>query len=393
MKVAVVGLGKAGLPLAAVIAESGLEVVGVDLDEEKCKMINSGINPIPEEPGLDELIKKHGGKKLKATPNYEEAKDCKAYIVIVPLLLDENKNPDFSVLESAFRSIGKILKKGDLVVLETTVPPFTTENLVKRWLEDESGLELGDFYLAFSPERIMTGYSISRLREFPKVIGGVDEESGRKAYELYKKFVPNLHLVSNARTAEFIKIIEGCYRDANIALANELFKIAEEIGADFFESREKANHEFCHIHLPSTGVGGHCIPVYTWFLINEMEKGEKFEYVRLLRTAREINDEMINYWAEKIVMECMRVSKPLSEVKICIKGITFRKGVKEIYHSKNLALAKLLAEKGLDLGVWDELFTPEEVEKLGLKWREPEEADVVFDCFELKLFSEMNKEK
>ena len=385
MKVAVIGLGKAGLPLACVIADSGLKVVGVDIDERKCEMINNGVNPIPEEPGLDELIKKHGGKNLIATANYKDAEDCNVYIVIVPLYVDENYNPDFRILESAIRNVGRILKKGDLVVLETTVPVGTTENIVRRWLEEESGLRLGEFYLAYSPERIMTGYSISRLREFPKVIGGVDEKSGQIAFEVYKRFIPNLHLVSSARVAEFIKIIEGCYRDVNIALANELFKIAEELGIDFYEARQYANHEYCHIHLPSTGVGGHCIPIYPWFLIKEMEKIEKFDHARLLRTAREINDEMISYWAERIVLECLKVDKPLKDVKICIKGITFRKGVKELYHSRNLALAKLLAEKGLNVGVYDEMFSKEEVEKLGLKWMEPNNADVVFDPFELKI--------
>ncbi len=126
MRVAVIGLGKAGLPLAAVIADSGIEVIGVDLDEEKCEMINSGKNPIPEETGLDELIGKHGGTRLKATPDYKRAADCSAYIVIVPLLLDDLKNPDFRIMESAFRGVGRILKKGDTVVLETTVPPGTT---------------------------------------------------------------------------------------------------------------------------------------------------------------------------------------------------------------------------------------------------------------------------
>jgi len=385
MRIAVVGLGKAGLPLACVIADSGLKVVGVDVDEEKCDMINNGVDPIPEEPGLDELIKKHGGKNLTATPNYRDAEDCNVYIVIVPLYVDENFNPDFRILESAIRNIGRILKKGDLVVVETTVPVGTTENIIRIWLEEESSLRLGEFYLAYSPERIMTGYSISRLKEFPKVIGGVDEKSGQIAFDIYRRFIPNLHLVSSARVAEFIKIIEGCYRDVNIALANELFKIAEELGVDFYEARQYANHEFCHIHLPSTGVGGHCIPVYPWFLIKEMERMEKFDYVRLLRTAREINDEMINYWAEKIVLECLKVDKPLKDVKICIKGITFRKGVKEIYHSRNLALVKLLAEKGLNVGVYDEMFNKEEIEKLGLRWMEPNDADVVFDPFELKI--------
>ena len=385
MKIAVIGLGRAGLPLAAVIADSGFKVVGVDIDKKKCEMINKGINPIPEEPGLGELIRKNAGKNLIATSNYEDAADCNVFIVVVPLVVDENYNPDFSILENAFRNVGKILKKGDLVVLETTVPPMTTELLARKWLEEESGLKLGEFYLAYSPERIMTGYSISRLKEFPKVIGGVNKESGIKAFEVYRKFIPNLHLVSSSRVAEFIKLMEGCYRDVNIALANELFKIANELGIDFYEARQYANHEYCHIHLPSTGVGGHCIPVYPWFLIKEMEKREKFSYVKLLRTAREINDEMVNYWAEKIVLECMKFNKPLKDVKICIKGITYRKGVKELYHSRNLTLAKLLMEKGLNVFVYDEMFSKEEVEKLGLKWIEPDKADLVFDAFELKI--------
>lgn len=385
MKIAVVGLGKAGLPIASVIADRGLNVIGIDVDVERCEEINRGINPIQEEPGLDELIKKYGGNDLVATTEYEHAKECTVFIVIVPLFTDENNNPDFSILENAFRNVGKILKKQDLVVLETSVPPKTTEDLGRKWLEEESGLALesGDFYLAHSPERIMTGFSISRLKEFPKVVGGVSKESGVKAFEIYKNFIQNLHLVSSARVAEFIKLMEGCYRDVNIGLANELFKIADELDVDFYEAREYANHEYCHIHLPSTGVGGHCIPVYPWFLIKEMEKREKSDRARLLRTTRELNDEMINYWAEKIILECLKLNKPLKEVKICVKGITFREGVKELYHSRNLALAKLLSEKGLDVYVYDELFSKDEIEKMGLRFIEAEKADVVFDSFRL----------
>lgn len=387
MKIAVIGLGKAGLPIASVIANSnrGFEVVGVDIDERKCEDINSGKNPIPEERELDELIKRHGGKELNATTKYEDARDCRVFIIIVPLFTDENNNPDYRIIESAFRNVGRLLNKGDLVVLETTVPPLTTETLVKRWLEEESGLELGDFYLAHSPERIMTGFSILRLRDFPKVVGGVDRESGEKAFEIYKKFVPNLHLVSSARVAEFIKIVEGCYRDVNIGLANELFKIADELDVDFYEAREYANHEYCHIHLPSTGVGGHCIPVYPWFLVKEMEKKEKFGHARLLRTSRELNDEMVNYWAEKTVLECLKLNKPLKEVKICIKGITFREGVKELHHSRNLAVAKLLSEKGLNVYVYDEMYSREEIEQMKLRFIEADDADIVFDSFRLTL--------
>ena len=223
------------------------------------------------------------------------------------------------------------------------------------------------------------------MREFAKVVGGVDEESGTKVYDIYKKFITNLHVVSSARAAEFIKLMEGCYRDVNIALANELFKISGELGINFYEAREYANHEYCHLHMPSTGVGGHCIPVYPWFLIKYMEKRGKFSYTELLRTSREINDQMVEYWAEKIILDCLKVNKPLGDVKICIKGITFRQGVKQLYHSRNLALVNLLMEKGLNVSVYDELFSEEELEKMGLSEISPDEADLIFDSSELMM--------
>jgi len=384
-RIAVVGLGNAGLPLAAVIADRGLKVTGIDVNRERCQLINAGINPIPQEAGLDELIKLHGGKGLVATPDYADAKECNVFIVIVPLFVDSGFNPDFGILEKALRSVGGILKTGDLVVLETTVPPGTTDMLGRAWLEEASGLKVGDFHLAYSPERIMTGYSISRLKEFPKVIGGVNEDSGIAAYSVYKKFISNLSKVSTAKTAELIKVMEGCYRDVNVALANELFKIAEVLGVEFYEAQSYANHQFCHIHLPSTGVGGHCIPVYPWFLIKAMEKKELFENVRLLRTGRELNDGMIDYWTEKIVLASFKLNKPLKDVKICVLGITYRQGVKEFYHSRNLALAKLLMEKGLNAYAWDELMSKEEIEGKGLRWIDPNEADLTFDCFTLKI--------
>jgi UDP-N-acetyl-D-mannosaminuronic acid dehydrogenase len=385
MKIGVVGLGMAGLPLACVAADKGHSVVGIDLDEKRCRMINEGINPIKEEPELSEIIKKNAKKNLFATSNYNDAKDCNFYIVIVPLLVDENHNPDFSHLKKAFTDIGKILSKNDCVVLETTVPPGTTETKVKTWLEESSGLLLGDFYLAYSPERIMTGYSVSRLRDFPKIIGGVNKISGKKAYDVYKTFIGKLSLVSSARAAEFTKVIEGCYRNTNIALANELFKIADELNIDFYEARNYANHTFCNIHLPSTGVGGHCIPVYPWFLINEMEKKGKEEKTLLLKTSTSINDDMINYWSDKIIEKSKLLDKPLESVKICINGISFREGVKSLYYSRNLKLIKNLYEKGLNVYAFDPLVSRDEIEKLNLRFIQPDMADIVFDSFNLEI--------
>jgi UDP-N-acetyl-D-mannosaminuronic acid dehydrogenase len=145
--IAVIGLGKAGLPLAAIIADSGIDVTGVDIDSGRCESINRGINPIIEEPVLDELIKKYGGQKLFATTNYDDAKDCNFFIVIVPLFLDDDNDPELSSLENAFKNVSRLLKKDDIVVLETTVPPETTETLVRGWLEDGSRLKLGELWL------------------------------------------------------------------------------------------------------------------------------------------------------------------------------------------------------------------------------------------------------
>lgn len=348
MKISVIGLGKAGLPLAAVIADAGFEVIGVDLDLKKVNQINKGVNPIKEEPGLSRLVKKYGGKKLKATDNSLNAsRKCKVHIVIVPLIIDGNKKPDFSLIKEALENIAKGLKKKDLVVLETTVPVNTTETLVKNILEKNSRLKAGkDFYLAYSPERIMTGYSISRFKEFPKLIGGINKISADKAFDVYKKFSKPIK-VRNSRTAELAKIAEGVYRDANIALANELYKISEHYDINFWEMREAAKHQYCNILEPGN-VGGHCIPIYPWFLINELN-------VPLIKTARMINDDMISYYVKKV--------EEMNGKKVGVIGLSYREGVKEKTYSRSIELIKMLKKKGYDVYGLDPLFSKEEVEK------------------------------
>jgi UDP-N-acetyl-D-mannosaminuronic acid dehydrogenase len=349
MKISVIGLGKAGLPLAAVIAESGLEVIGCDLDKEKVDAINKGVNPIEEEPGLKQIIKKHAKNNLKATTNTVNAvKQCNAHIVIVPLFIDEKKKPDFSIMKNAFYDLSKGLKKNDIVVLETTVPPGTTETLIKNILENGSKLKAGtDFYLAYSPERIMTGYSISRYKEFPKLVGGINKASTDKAFEVYKKFSKPIK-VSNARTAELAKVAEGIYRDVNIALANELLKVAENYDVDFWELREAAKHKYCNI-LESGNVGGHCIPVYPWFLINKLD-------VPLIKKARELNDSMIEYYAEKI--------EKMGGKKVGIIGLSYREGVKEKAYSRSIAMVDLLKKKGYEVYGLDPSYSKKETEAI-----------------------------
>jgi UDP-N-acetyl-D-mannosaminuronic acid dehydrogenase len=380
MNISVIGLGRAGLPLAAVIADAGLQVIGVDVNEERIKDINQGKNPIPEEPGLSELIEKHGGKKIKATSEpVSAAQESQVHIVIVPLLIDSDNNADFKYIDQAFENIAKGLKKEDIVVLETSVPVGTTEARIKDILE-KSGLKAGeDFYLAYSPERIMTGYSISRFTEFPKVIGGINRLSGEKAFEIYKKFTKQPQLVSNTRAAEMIKLSEGVYRDVNIALANQLFRVCEEYGLSFTEVREYANNPFVHIHKAGVGVGGHCIPVYPWFIIKDMEaKGEK-EAVALIRHSREINNQMAVYWKDRI----LRMMKDVKNKKILVYGLTYRPKVKDTIYSRAIALYKELEKAGADVFAYDDLLDESEIKKLGLRFARPDECGYVFKTFDL----------
>lgn len=354
----VVGLGKLGLPLAAVIANSGLIVYGVDIDSERVRKINQGGNPVSEEPGLSDLLKTCCGKNLIATTDaVNAAKKANVHIVAVPLFIDSHtKEPNFTHIDSAIDNIAKGLKIGDLVVIETTLPIGTTEGRIKNVLKKKTSLIAGtDFYLAFSPEYLMTGYAISRFQEFPKIIGGINEKSSLLCSEVYSYFCKEIRLVDNCKTAEMIKLIVGLYRDVNIALANEAYMICEQFGINFKTVRDKAQQKYVDIH--ETGnVGGHCIPLYPWFLINALPKSTK-----LIRMARQINDDMVKFFVSKI-------KEITSQGKILVLGLTFRSGVKETIYSQSFPLIKLLQENKYDVYVNDPLYSKEEIEKMGFKW-------------------------
>jgi UDP-N-acetyl-D-mannosaminuronic acid dehydrogenase len=348
MGISVVGLGKAGLPLASVIADADIEVYGIDLDKSKIDKLERKINPIPEEPGVQEILNKKIGKNFHVTSDYKSGMEkCSTHIVIVPLFIDSEHKADFSIIDSAFSSVGKNLKKGDLVVLETTVPVGTTENRITNILEANSKFKAGkDFFLAYSPERIMTGYSISRYKEFPKIVGGIDEASTRKAFEVYSKFCNKVYPVSNSRTAEMVKLSEGIYRDINIAIANELLKVSDKYDIDFWEMRLRANHQYCNIHEPGN-VGGHCIPVYPWFVINEME-------APLMKTARELNDKMIEFYLQKIKKMC-------KTGKVGVIGLSYRNGVKEKAYTRSIPFIDLLKRNGYHVFGIDPMYNDVEL--------------------------------
>jgi UDP-N-acetyl-D-mannosaminuronic acid dehydrogenase len=354
--VAVHGLGKMGLPLAAVYADVTKRVVGVDTDPEVVQTVNDGENHITGEPGLDDLVAETvRSERLRATTDAERAAETASlHVVIVPTLVDDDDSPDLSVVTEVARNVATGLDPGDVVLAESTLPPTTCRDVLYPLLERESGLSREEFGLAFCPERTSSGRALEDIRgAYPKIVGGVDDESTRVATLVYDQITENEVVpVSDATTAEAVKVFEGVYRDVNIALANELGRHAGSLGVDVVEAIEAANTQpFCDIHTPGAGVGGHCIPYYPHFLIQPFD-----EDTRLLETAREVNEAMPSYTAE-LAMDALReqgVHPP--DASVLVLGLTYRPGVAEIRATPSLPVIERLAIAGADVVAHDPIL-------------------------------------
>ena len=372
MKVAVIGLGKIGLPLAVQIAHKGIEVIGLDINELVVKQVNSGVEPFPGEENLNVLLKEVvNSGKLKATSDPEIALvEATHIVVIVPVLVDSKQQPDFKSIDLATENIGRFIKKGALVSYETTLPIGTTRERFTRSLEKISGKIPGqDFFVVFSPERVFTGRVFRDLRRYPKIVGGIDENSANIGVQFYRKIIEfdegevfsreiDVWKVSSCEAAEMVKLIETTYRDVNIALANQFAMNAVQHRLDIDEIISAANSQpYAKIHTPGISVGGHCIPVYPeFYLFNDVNAS-------LVREARRINQTMPAYFVEKL--ESLLGS--LSRKRVLILGLTYREGVKEIAFSGALELVKLLSAKGSKVTVHDPFFSNSQLEDMGLQ--------------------------
>jgi nucleotide sugar dehydrogenase len=364
LRVCVVGLGKIGLPVAVQYASKGLSVVGCDVDGDLVRRVNAGEAPWPGETGLAEgLAATRRDGRLEATTDAASAvRECQVVVVIVPVGLTAGRSADFAALDEAAASMAGGLSRGALVVLETTVPVGTTRNRLGPALE-ASGLRAGaDFHLAFSPERVSVGRVLADLKAYPKVVGGIDEESTQAAAQFYLEALDaEVLTVSGAEAAEFVKLAETVYRDVNIALANELAQQADRWGIDVDEVIAAANSQpFSNIHRPGVGVGGHCIPVYPYFL------GET-AHSRLASVSREVNDAMARYGVERLAAAL----GTLEGKTVLILGVAYRANVKEAANSSAFALARELASRGAEVVAHDPLFGAQEIKALGLRPADP----------------------
>jgi UDP-N-acetyl-D-mannosaminuronic acid dehydrogenase len=334
-KVCVLGLGYIGLPTASTFATQGLRVVGVDTNPQVLETLNNGGLHI-HEPGLRTLVQAAlGSGNLTLSPQPESAD---AFIIAVPTPFYDDKRADMRAVIAAAESILPVLRPGNLVVLESTSPPRTTCDLVAPILE-RSGLRRGtDFYLAYVPERVLPGQILRELIENARVVGGVDPASAQAGRDLYSLFVRGEIVLTDATTAEMVKLMENTYRDVNIALANEFSRMAMQFGVDVWDAIAVANrHPRVSILRPGPGVGGHCIGVDPWFLVEAAP-----EQARLIRAARQVNDGQPQVVVDLIRKACGE----LSGKRMALLGLAYKPDVDDLRESPAIRVAGLLAEAG-----------------------------------------------
>lgn len=333
-KIVVIGLGYVGLPVACLLARAGFKVVGLDLSQEKVDKINQGTSPIEgKEPGLYELLAKVAGSgKLTATTDYKTCKEAGVAIVAVETPVDERtKTPKYEALKSALTSLAKNLRKGSLVIIESTIAPGTMKGLVAPLLEKESGLKLNkDFYLGHCPERVKPGKLLHNLENYHRVVGGFTPETAEVMRQLYKTYVKgDLDLIS-VTTAEVVKTAENYYRDVEIAFANQLALVCEEVGVNVHEARRLVNKvEDRNVHIPGAGVGGHCIPkdgLLNVSFARENRSRAASLALKMADLAREINDFMPIHMTELLKRALEEKGKDLKQSKIAVLGYSYMAG-------------------------------------------------------------------
>ncbi len=352
--ISIIGLGYIGLPTAAMFASKGIKVIGVDVNQQTVDTINAGKIHIVE-PELDEIIKKAVDESfLRATTSTEVA-DAFLIAVPTPFLSNENQDsapkPDLSYIKSAAKSVAQVLKKGDLVILESTSPVGATEQMSEWLAEERSDLtfpqthgEDSDIRVAYCPERVLPGHVIKELVKNDRIIGGMTNYCSTLAIKLYETFVEGECIVTSARTAEMAKLTENSSRDVGIAFANELSIICDKLEVDVWELINLANrHPRVNILQPGPGVGGHCIAVDPWFIVSKTP-----EEAMLIKTARSVNDFKPRWVVDKVKIEIANFlkkypDKKLNEVVIACYGLAFKPDIDDLRESPALNITKDIA--------------------------------------------------
>ncbi len=361
----VVGLGYVGLPLVVECAEAGLTVLGFDVNPEVAALIERGESHIQDVPAeqVARLVEKG---LISATTDMTRLKECDAISICVPTPLSKTRDPDVSYILSATEAVQAGLRKGQLIVLESTTYPGTTKELMLPKLE-ETGLRVGeDFFLCFSPERVDPGNPTWQTRNTPKVIGGVTEACTRVGVALYERFIDTMVPVSSTEAAELTKILENTFRAVNIGLVNETALIADRLGVDVWEVIDAAaTKPFGFMKFtPGPGLGGHCIPIDPHYLAWRMK--ELNYRTRFIELASEVNGEMPYFVREKVRDALNSVTKPVRGSGVLVLGVAYKRDIEDVRESPALDIMRLLREDGADLSYHDSYVPTLEHEGLDL---------------------------
>ena len=356
-RIGVIGLGYVGLPLIVEFGLKGFEGIGFEVDEKKAEEINAGRSYIVDVP--DENVKKCvDGGKLTATTDFSRLGECDVIIICVPTPLRKTKDPDMSYIISAGEEIQKYMRRGQLVILESTTYPGTTDEVLQPMFE-EKGFKLDeDFLLAFSPERVDPGNPQFQTHNIPKVVGGVTEDSTEVATLLYSQIVDNVHSVSSARVAEACKLWENTFRAINIGMANEMAKVCNALGIDTWEVvRAAATKPFGFMAFyPGPGIGGHCIPLDPHYLSwKARQHGFDSQFITL---AEQINSSMPRYVASLVRDALNDAQKSVKGSNILILGVAYKKDIDDMRESPALSVIDLLRSRGANVTYHDP-FVPE----------------------------------
>ena len=370
MKITVVALGKIGLPLAVQFASKGHTVFGADVNPETVRLVNAGIEPFPGEKDLDSKLKQviEAGLFTATTDTTLVVSQSDVVVVVVPLFVDEMGEPDFGWMDAATKDIAHGLKSGTLVSYETTLPVGTTRNRFARMLSELSGLQAGsDFDLVFSPERVFTGRIFHDLRKYPKLVGGINQQSTKRGIDFYEQVLdfdlrddlpqPNgVWNLGSSEASELAKLAETTYRDVNIGLANQFARFAADNGVNIYAVIDACNSQpFSHIHQPGIAVGGHCIPIYPrMYLWNDPD-------ATVVRAAREANSSMPLYAVDKLEA----LHGDLNSATVAVLGAAYRGGVKETAFSGVFPTVVALETKGANVFVHDPMYTDDELKHFG----------------------------
>jgi UDP-N-acetyl-D-mannosaminuronic acid dehydrogenase len=356
-KIGVVGLGYVGLPLAALFAKRGFTVQGIDIKADTVERINSGISPITED-GLDGLVEEvvEEGRLSATLEGAETVRGSDVVIVVVQTPIHEDRSPDLSVLKSALLTVSKGLKKGHLIIIESTIPPGATWEVIIPILES-SGLKAGtDFHLAYTPERAIPTRTLKEIQTNSRIIGGINDESAGLARSLYSRLTTGEIMTGDIPTVEVVKVIENTFRDVNIALANEIALFCEDVGVDALKAIEMANkHPRVNLHMPGPGVGGHCIPKDPYFLMGKAR--ELGMELRLIAAARSLNESMPQHVLDKIKESLGSVGKTVEESKVAVLGIAYKGNTDDARGTPSEGVVTGLMKASCDVFSHDPLVT------------------------------------